>query len=115
MVTITSKHVLKKAARQLGVLIHGYSFTPLGEHVTARVSMDVPPHRGQPFMKEHVFYGEWVRSTGESKESACLAALAYLKDLGLIEIHDTNFATMNKYKRKFEAEHFLSSMLCERA
>ena len=66
-------------------------------------------------MKEHVFYGEWVRFTGESKESACLAALAYLKDVGLIEIHDTNFATMNKYKRKFEAEHFWSSMLCERA
>lgn len=105
--------MLKKAAKQLGVLIHGYRFTPLDKDVTTAVTMDVPPHRGNPVMKSHEFYGEWTMLHADAKESACLAALTYLKDAGLIVVHDTNFVAMNKYKRKFEAEHSWSSMLYE--
>lgn len=77
MITISSKHVLKKASKQLDVLIHGYSFTPLDKDVAATVTMDIPPHRGNPVMKSHEFHGEWTTLHSDAKESACLAALTY--------------------------------------
>jgi hypothetical protein len=61
------------------------------------------------------FYGQWSRSSTEAKESACLAALSYLKDSGLIIVNDTNYADLQKCKRKLEAEQFWSSLCYERA
>lgn len=95
--------------------IHGYNLTSLDdEDVTASVIMDVPPHKDNPFIKRHEFYGEWTRFSSDAKESACLAALTYLRDVGLIVVHDTNFGDMKSYKRKFETEQFWSSMCYER-
>jgi hypothetical protein len=108
--------VLKKAAKKLGVSIYGYTFTSLGdEDITASVTMDVPPHRENPLLKRREFYGKLTTFKNEAKESACLTALTYLKDAGLIVVHDTNFADMVKYKRKFEEEHFWSSAFYEHA
>jgi hypothetical protein len=39
-------------------------------------------------MRIQEFYGKWIRFGGY--ESACLAAVAYLEDTGLIVVHDTN-------------------------
>jgi hypothetical protein len=39
-------------------------------------------------MRIQEFYGKWIRFGGH--ESACLAAVAYLEDSGLIVVHDTN-------------------------
>jgi hypothetical protein len=77
--------------------------------------MDVPPHRGNPSTKRREFYGEWATFGSEAKESACLAALTYLKKEDLIVIHDTNFADMKRYKRRFEEERFWASELYDRA
>jgi hypothetical protein len=108
--------VLKKAAKKLGVPIHGFDFTSLGDtDVAASVTMDVPPHRGNPSTKRREFYGEWATFGSEAKESACLTALTYLKEEGLIVIHDTNFVDMKRYKRRFEEERFWASELYDRA
>jgi hypothetical protein len=108
--------VLKKTAKKLGVPIHGYNFTSLGgADMAASVTMDVPPHRGNPFTKSREFYGEWTTFGSKAKESACLAALTYLKEEGLIVIHDTNFAEMQQYKRRFEEERFWASEFYNRA
>ena len=114
-ITISNKHVLKKAAKKLGVSIYGYTTTSLGEEITVSVAMDVPPHRGHPFLERLEFYGEWTMFINKSKESACLAALTYLKDAGLIVIHDVNYSEMKRYKRKFEEQDFWASVLYDRA
>jgi hypothetical protein len=116
MITISHKHVLKKAAKKLGILIHEFKFTYFGnEDVVASVIIDVPPHRGNPCTKTQEFYGQWSKFSTEAKESACLAALSYLKDSGLIIVNDTNYADLKKCKRKLEEEQFWSSVLYERA
>jgi hypothetical protein len=79
------------------------------------VIIDVPPHRGNPCTKTQEFYGQWSKFSTEAKESACLAALSYLKDSGLIIVNDTNYADLKKCKRKLEEEQFWSSVLYERA
>lgn len=115
-VTISSEYVLKKAAEKLGVSIHEYNITSLdGDDITASVTMDVPPHKHGPVMKRQEFYGGWTKCGNQAKESACLAALTYLQDVGLIVVHDTNFLEMKEYKRKFETERFWSSVLYDRA
>jgi hypothetical protein len=108
--------VLKKAAKKLGVSIYGYEFTSLDDDdITASVTMDVPPHRGSPFTKKQQFYGQWSKFGSEAKESACLTALTFLKDEGLIKVNDTSSTELKKYKQKFEEERFWSSMLYDRA
>lgn len=115
-VTISNEYVLKKAAEKLGVPIHGYNITSLDDgDITASVAMDVPPHKHAPVMKRQEFYGEWTKFGSEAKESACLASLTHLQDVGLIVVHDTNFAKMKEYKRAFDKERFWSSMMYERA
>jgi hypothetical protein len=58
---------------------------------------------------------EWSRSSTEAKKSACLAALSYLKDSGLIIVNDTNYADLQNCKHKLKAEQFWSSVCYERA
>jgi hypothetical protein len=114
-IKITNKHVLKKAAKQLRVAIHGYNFTSLGdEDITASITMDIPPHKGNPSMEKYEFYGEWTPFRSVAKESACLAALTYLKNEGLIVVHDTNFIELKETKKKLQAEKFWSDELYDR-
>jgi hypothetical protein len=95
MITISHKHVLKKSAKKLGIMIHELKFTYFDiEYVVASVIIDVLPHRGSPCPKTREFYGQWSRSSTEGKELACLAALSYLKDSGFIIVNDTNYADL---------------------
>jgi hypothetical protein len=49
MITISHKHVLKKAAKKLGIMIHEFKFTYFDiKDVVASVIIDVSPHRGSP-------------------------------------------------------------------
>jgi hypothetical protein len=52
MITISHKHVLKKAAKKLGIMIHDFKFTYFDiEDVVASVIIVIPPHRGSPCPK----------------------------------------------------------------
>ena len=64
------------------------------DELLGSVSMDVPPHREYPYTSQQVFFGKQTPWTEEEVESACSAALDYLKKVGVLIIEDANYGDL---------------------
>ena len=70
------------------------------------VSMDVPPHREYPYTSRQEFFGKYTPWNEEAIESACSAALDYLKQVGALIIDDASYVDLKKCQAKLHEACF---------
>ena len=79
------------------------------------VCMDVPPHREYPYTSRQEFFGKYTPWNEEAIESACSAALDYLKRVGVLIIHDGNYEDLKRCRAELHEAFFWEDAFRSRA
>jgi hypothetical protein len=106
----------RTSRKKLGVAVHQIQVTPMDDDdFIGSVSMDVPPHREHPYVSRQEFFGEYTPWNEQAIETACAAALAYLKKVGVLVVDDANYADLKICQAQLKESQFWKEMFRERA
>lgn len=115
-VIITKQSILQFAVAKLGVKLHEIQVTDMNDdELLGSVCMDVPPHRKYPYTSRQEFFGKYTPWKEEAVESACSAALNYLKKVGVLIVEDANYADLKICQAKLQESRFWEDAFRNRA
>lgn len=115
-VIITNQSILQLAVVKLGVKLHKIQVTDMNDdELLGSVCMDVPPHREYPYTSRQEFFGRYTPWKEEAVESACSAALDYLKKVGVLIVEDANYANLKICQAELQKTRFWEDAFRNRA
>jgi len=100
-VYISKENVLQQALEKLALEIQeSKSFDVGNNQMVSFVSLNVPSCGQYSMLHQKKIFGDYNLMALDALESARLATLLYLQDMGIIFVDDINLSELTKYKTK---------------